>query len=327
MDGISFIMCCHNSEDKLLEPLQSILRQNTEIPSEVIIVDNNCTDNTIGLVKQVYSDHKSHVNLNIIEEKTPGLVWARKKGFQEAKYEYICFVDDDNIIDRNWAANMFEIFSNNSEVGILGGNNQALIRDTEKPDWFTKVEGAYACNAQGNGFEDITYKRMYVYGAGLCIRKEILGAIYRISTPLFLTGRTNSVLLSGDDSEICMRSILKGYKIYYSDRLTLDHIMPVARLKWEYWMKMAEGHNAARIILSIYIQLIHKKKVYSRLDIFKELLAGWFNYTKTYKFKNRKSAGTISSITYARLLGRTKGFMYFFKNYNRIADQIKKELG
>lgn len=327
MYGISFIMCCHNSENKLSESLRSILRQDTDIPCEVVVVDNNCTDNTVQLVNKIYSDSETHVSLKVAEEKMPGLVWARKKGFQESKYEYICFVDDDNIIDIHWATNMFEIFSNNLEVGILGGKNKAQIANITKPDWFTKVEGAYACNAQGNGFEDITYTRMYVYGAGLCIRKEILNSIYNISIPLFLTGRTNNVLLSGDDSEICMRAILKGYKVYYSDNLNLEHVMSSERLHWEYFMKMAEGHNAARIILMIYIQLIQRKKVYTRLEIFKELLEGWINYTKDYKFKNKKSAGTLSSITYARLLGRTKGFMYFFKEYNRTVNQIMEELG
>lgn len=309
-----------------MEPLKSILNQTTDISCEVIIIDNNCTDNTVQLVNKIYSNSKTHISLKITEEKIPGLVWARKKGFQEAKYEYLCFVDDDNIIDLNWATSMFEIFSNNSEVGILGSKNQALIQDTEKPAWFTKVEGAYACNSQGNDFEDITYKRMYVYGAGLCIRKEILADIYNMSIPLFLTGRTNNVLLSGDDSEICMRAILKGYKIYYSDNLTLIHVIPKERLTWEYFMKMAEGHNAARTILSIYTQLIHRKQVYSRLDIFKVLLDDWLNYAKTYQFKNRSSAGALSSITYARLMGRTKGFMYFFKDYNSIVSRIKKEL-
>ncbi len=320
-------MCCHNSENKLSEPVKSILKQNTDALCELIIVDNNCTDNTVQLATKIYSALETNISLKIVNEEIPGLVWARKKGFKVAKYKYLCFVDDDNIININWATNMFKIFSNNPNVGILGSSNKAVFENTTEPDWFAKVEGAYACNAQGKGFEDISHKRMYVYGAGLCIRKEILDSIYNLPLPLFLTGRRKNVLLSGDDSEICMRGILKGYKLYYSDLLTLGHIMPEERLNWGYWMKMAEGHNAAGIILRIYSHLIQGKKVNTRLDIFKELIDGWINYAKTYKFKNRKQVGSLSSITYARLLGRTKGFIFFFKEYNSIVHKIKEVLG
>ncbi len=320
--GVSLIVCCYNSEKLINRPLEAILKQQTNVPCEVIIVDNNCTDNTLALVRKIYKMSGSGIHLAIVEEPTPGVGHARRRGFSEAKYSYISFIDDDNIISNNWVNTIYDLFRRNPEVGIFGSSNEALILDSSEPAWFDKVKGAYACDAQGSDLEELTITRKYVYGAGMCVRGEILAEVYDIKLPFYLSGRRGRKLLSGDDSELGMRAILLGYKMYCSDKLKLKHIIPNKRLTWSYFRKMSEGHSRSSIVLQIYSRLIQSNKPLEKRQILMELIDGWREYIKSYKFRHINQPNHVSSEKYTYLKGRTLGIIDYFNNYNEIVQSI-----
>lgn len=324
MKGISYIICCYNSEKVITEPIKAILNQATSVNYEIIVIDNNCTDNTENLIKTIYKDSNSSINLKIVKEKQAGLLWARKKGFLLSNYDYICYIDDDNIIDKNWTNIVFETFNNNSEIGILGGNNKEVFVDSVKhpPKWFNNVKAGYACSSQGKKLENVTLKRMFVYGAGLCIRKETLQDVYDLPIPLYLTGRKKDLLLSGDDSEICMRAILLGYKIFYNEEMVLEHIMIKERLTWSYYSKMREGHAASSTILRIYKSLIRGDKPLNLYKTIYFISKKWFEYFHKFKYKDRLKVDSKASKLYIDNVGRTRGMIYFIFKYNKIYKEI-----
>ncbi len=321
-NGVSIIICCYNSEKVIEKSLTSILNQKSSIPYELIIVDNNCSDNTISMVNKIYKESCVTIPMRVIKESVPGVGYARKRGFAETKYTYISFIDDDNIIANDWIDIVYDLFKKNPEIGIFGSSNKALFLDSVEPEWFDKVKGAYACDSQGADLQELTVSRKYVYGAGMSIRREVLEAVYAIDLPLYLSGRKGGKLLSGDDSELGMRAILLGYRMYCSDRLKLKHIMLEERLNWSYFQKMSEGHSQSSIILQIYSRLIQGSRPLTRQEIIKELIIGWRNYIQTYKFRHLDQPNHISSQKYIALKGRTVGIISFFSRYNEIVQKI-----
>lgn len=320
--GVSLIICCYNSEKIIKKPLKAILGQQTNIQFELIIVDNNCTDSTVDFVKKTHEENNSNIYLTIVEESRPGISHARKRGFSEAKYSYISFIDDDNIVNKNWVNVVYALFHENPEIGILGSSNKALFLNNKEPEWFNKVKEAYACDIQGGDLEELTTTRKYVYGAGMCIRREALAEIYGIVLPFYLSGRRGSKLLSGDDSELGMRAILLGYKMYCSNKLKIKHIMPKERLTWSYFRKMSEGHSRSSIILQIYGRLINNNMPLTRQEIVKTLIKDWWEYIKTYKFRYINQPNSISSKKYISLKGRTVGIIDYFNTYDEIVHKV-----
>ena len=69
-EGVSVILCCHNSERVIRKTLNSLANQELDgsFQCEVVFVDNNCTDNTIKIVNEFRA--RSNVELRIVEEKT-----------------------------------------------------------------------------------------------------------------------------------------------------------------------------------------------------------------------------------------------------------------
>ena len=52
---ISVIICCYNSENRIVPTLEHLSRQTLgQLSCEIILVDNNCSDGTIDLAKKTW---------------------------------------------------------------------------------------------------------------------------------------------------------------------------------------------------------------------------------------------------------------------------------
>lgn len=93
---ISVIVPIYKVEDYLDECLQSIVNQ-TYKDIEIICVDDCTLDNSINIVKK-YMRGDSRIRL-INHERNRGLGGARNTGIDNARGEYIAFVDSDDVLD------------------------------------------------------------------------------------------------------------------------------------------------------------------------------------------------------------------------------------
>lgn len=248
---ISIIICCHNSANRIKPTLEHIARQNIlDFSCEVILVDNNCTDDTISVTRKVWRDCMNPFNLNIVEEKQAGLSFARKTGVLAAKGEIIIFCDDDNWLDKDYCRIAYKIMDSDASIGVLGGRGIA-VSDIELPYWFTTYQTGYAVGVQ-NKNSGIVDDRGYLWGAGMIMRREDISALFSAGFKSVLTGRVGSQLSSGDDSEICKWFLLIGKSLYYTEKLIYVHYIEQKRLNKEYLLKLFEGHNQSIKILATY---------------------------------------------------------------------------
>ncbi len=74
---------------------------------EVIVVDNNSTDDT-ALVVQSFARRSP---IRYIVEKNPGASYARNAGFSRATKEGVAFIDDDSMVDASWVREVKRILT------------------------------------------------------------------------------------------------------------------------------------------------------------------------------------------------------------------------
>ncbi len=251
--GVSVIVCCYNSAERLPETLKNLAHQKVSenLLWEVIIVDNNSTDSTSLIAQQEWNIYKLNIPIKIIKEPQAGLSYARKKGFTEAKYELLIFCDDDNWLEENYISYAFEIMNGNSRIAILGGRSEGCF-EKEKPFWFDKFEKAYAV---GKPLPEsgIANSRAYIAGAAMVTRKSLLQSLYQLNFQPLLTGRKGNRLTSGEDSEISLLFLFMGYNLYYDERLQFTHFIPAKRLSWKYCVSMiAKGHAIPQVYFELY---------------------------------------------------------------------------
>lgn len=92
MEKVSVIVISYNIESYIERCLDSIINQ-TFNDLEIIIVDDGSNDSTLTIIN---SKSKLDKRIKVIDKINEGPLLARKVGFEEARGEYILFVDGDD---------------------------------------------------------------------------------------------------------------------------------------------------------------------------------------------------------------------------------------
>jgi glycosyltransferase involved in cell wall biosynthesis len=245
--GVTVIVCCYNSSTRLPSVLTHLAAQEVpgDIPWEVIVVDNASTDDTSQVALHVWPKDLP-VPLNVLYEPELGLIHARHRGFSEARYELVSFIDDDNWVASDWVKVVFEVMSQRPTIGACGGLAEAVC-EIEPPWWFEKYKSHYAAGSQGPIGGDVTETRGYLWGAGLTIRKSVWQELIKSGFRSLLTGRRGNNLTAGEDSELCFAMRIAGWRLWYEPCLHLRHFLPAQRLTWRYFRLLFRGFGASTV--------------------------------------------------------------------------------
>ncbi len=98
MSKVSVIIPTYNEENTIAECLES-LSQQTYKDTEIIVVDDGSTDNTLNVVETV---HCSLFTVHLLRQKHKGPGEARNLGAKNAKGEILVFVDADMTFERDF---------------------------------------------------------------------------------------------------------------------------------------------------------------------------------------------------------------------------------
>ena len=90
---ITIIINVYNGENFIKKCLESVINQ-TYKNLEILIINDGSTDNTLRICES-YEDER----IRIINQENMGLSLARNVGIDEAKGEYLYFIDCDDFVE------------------------------------------------------------------------------------------------------------------------------------------------------------------------------------------------------------------------------------
>ena len=114
---VSIIMGVYNCEKTVRDAIESIIKQ-TYANWELIICDNNSTDNTFEIVKEF--QEKDNRIVVVKNEKNLGLAYSLNRCISLSKGEYIARMDSDDICMENRLAEEVCFLNNNPEFAVCG---------------------------------------------------------------------------------------------------------------------------------------------------------------------------------------------------------------
>ena len=106
MKKISVIVPVYNVANYLESCLESIRDQDFE-DYEVILVEDGSTDESRQIAEEFVA--KNDDKFRLIYQANKGLSGARNTGLQHADAEYICFVDSDDTVEKNYLSSLYQI--------------------------------------------------------------------------------------------------------------------------------------------------------------------------------------------------------------------------
>ena len=249
MEGISAVICCHNGAERLPTTLAHLKAQQAQgTPWSLLIIDNASTDGTADTARSCWQD--GPVPLRIVEERRLGVRFARERGFAEAGYPIVAFIDDDNWVAPDWIEKANEIISCDSTLGAVGSVREAVC-EVPPPVWFDRYHSSYAILTEQE-LKVLTRPPSFLPTAGLCVRKSAWETLVHRGFHPYVPSRIGRNLHGGEDTELTVALRLSGWRLCIDPRLRLKHFMPGVRLSWSYLRRMLRASGASDVWLDAY---------------------------------------------------------------------------
>jgi glycosyltransferase involved in cell wall biosynthesis len=240
----SIVIATFNRAGDLRDTLKSLATLTPDGPWEVIVVDNNSSDETRAVVEE--ASRSFPVDLKYLFEGQQGRSPALNSGIRAARGAIIATTDDDVRVPSDWL--------NRAAEGLerLGcdyvGGRVLPIWGAPRPDWIPSHGGKFwaVIALLDYGPAPIEFQSRVPLGVNMAFRRE---AFERAGVLDPDTGRRAGTLLGQEVREWCIRARRVGVRGYYHPAMVLHHIIPASRLRkqyfrrWFYW----RGISRARL--------------------------------------------------------------------------------
>ncbi len=211
---ISIIIPTYNNENVILRSLETWTKQTlSKEDYEVIIVDNNSTDNSANLIKK-FVENKS--NFQYVLETNPGATNARHAGATQAKSDILLFCDDDGLFNPECLEEILKVYKNNPKVDAVTGKIEVLW-DKEPSDWITPY--LFMLGALDYG-DKIAYSTEFFLNGGIfSIRKQVFEDLGGFNPDLL-----GSYLIGDGDTGLVIKLHKNHSIIGYTPFAVMQHI-------------------------------------------------------------------------------------------------------
>lgn len=261
---LSVLICTYNREKYIGNLLESIAAN--DLPKEryeIVLVDNNCTDNTRGVCNAFAKAHKD-VQFNYCVETEQGLSAARNKAIKEAKGDVLVYVDDDALVDTWYLRTVAEYMSAHPEISAIGGPIIPLY-ETSEPKWMTRFTKELLCGYLYFGDKERTFPgERYPGGGNAAYRAEVFKQVGFFNTNL---GRKGDGLMGSEEKDIFDKMKSQGMRFMYLPKMILHHIIPQKKLERDYFDRLtyqigkSEQQRTKAIGTGKYINRLAKEAV------------------------------------------------------------------
>jgi len=242
---ISVVIATYNRCESLRDTLNDFvyMKRSDEFDFEIIVADNNSTDNT----KEIVNNYKASFGEKIqyYFEPVQGKYTALNSGIKQAHGKIIALTDDDCIVSKDWLFHMWKTFQE-IDCDVLGG--RVLIKvDSIFPAWLRGnidlLNGPLGFYDYGNKIKRYNPEIMLPFvGANTAFKRQCFE-----ECGLFRTEFGPGKGKKGGDTEFSRRLQKVGKKMYYAGSVVVTHRVQPEMLTLRYISKwyIQSGRYAA----------------------------------------------------------------------------------
>lgn len=241
---LSVIILNYNVRYFLEQCVLSVVKALEDIDGEIIVIDNNSSDDSCAMMKDLFP------NVKLIENRENlGFPKGNNIGVEQAKGEYICILNPDTVVSEDTFIKILNFVTlssvevPNSEIGIIGcklidgtGNFLPESKRGIPTPWvaFTKIFGLYKVSNQLGKYyaqhltENQSGKVDILVGAFMVMKRELYNEI---------GGFDENCFMYSDDIDLSYMALQKGKTNYYFHETTIIHYKGESTIRDEKYMK------------------------------------------------------------------------------------------
>ncbi len=238
--SVSVIVSTWNRAEVLKVGLMSLIQQDFDGDYEIIVMDNNSTDDTPSVVRTIMKG--SRVPLRYVVEKNQGLSFARNRGISESQGDIVAFIDDDARAAPSWIHNIFVAFHGRRNVGAVGGRILLDWPDVPPPLWLTKelYPSLGFFDPGSSEAIEVSDIDLYPHGSNMSFFKPAIAGANLFDVT---TGRRWNSFLAGEEIGACRTLQQQGWKIVYTPHAVVYHKVLPHRMTKKYFLDFYRGQG------------------------------------------------------------------------------------
>ncbi|WP_284652375.1 glycosyltransferase family 2 protein [Flavobacterium terrisoli] len=283
---LSVIILNYNVRFFLEQCVLSVQKAIQNLEAEIIVIDNNSSDDSCAMMKQRFP----HIKL-IENKENSGFPKGNNIAVKEAKGAYLCILNPDTVVSEDTFEKVLAFAKNQTDLGIVGcklidgtGNFLPESKRGIPTPWvaFTKIFGLYKIFPNSLLFnkyyaqhltENQTGKVDILVGAFMVMKRELYNA---------LEGFDENCFMYADDIDLSYRALLLQKQNFYFHETTVIHYKGESTIKDATYMKHF------REFMNFFYQKHFKQSVF--FNLMARFGAFYFSIVKLFKGKAKVKA-------------------------------------
>jgi len=212
---VSIVIPVLNNLHFTIRCVDSIVKNGSDLPYEIIVVDNGSTDETESYFKGLKISHLHYFRL----ENNLGFVGGCNFGASRARGEYILFLNNDTEAQPGWLDALVETFRSYPDCGACGAKLVYPDGKLQEAGGIIFSDGTGWNYGRGMDPQDPRFNFVrevdYCSGAALMVRRDLweqIGGFDERYTPAYY-----------EDTDLCFEIRRRGYKVYYQPKSVIIH--------------------------------------------------------------------------------------------------------
>jgi GT2 family glycosyltransferase len=310
---VSLIVLNWNGES-LIEECVNSLKKLEYANTEIIVVDNASTDSSLQKLGALS-------NITIVRNATNlGYAGGNNIGFGVAHGAYVATINNDITVEPSWLTELVALLESDDRIGIISGRQMNYLRRDTIDALYSYIhpsliffQEAFRKRYDAATADDQPLQVLGVSGASTLFRKRMLEE---------LDGFDETLYAYHEESDLCMRAFLAGWKCVYVPSAVAFHKRSVTFNRIKGTMFYFQTRNRLWFIYKYSpLSLIFKNLfwiVFTELRILRVVVFRERVFSSYFKglldgFKGMSRLGAIRHSNMKRLGGKMKDYMLLVK--------------
>ncbi|MEU1118604.1 glycosyltransferase family 2 protein [Streptomyces sp. NPDC005879] len=246
---ISVVVCVY-TEDRWADiraAVASVRAQSLTALETLLVVDHNA-----ALQDRLTREYRETEGVRVLANAGPrGLSAGRNTGIAACRGEFVAFLDDDAVAERDWLRHLAEGFED-PRVLAVGGRTLPAWDCGRRPGWFPE-EFDWVVGCTYRGLPPGRVRVRNVLGGNAAFRRTAFDAAGGFATGIGRDGGRRP--LGCEETEFCIRltRARPDAVLLIDDRAVIHHRVPAARQRFRYFRTRtyAEGLSKALVARSV----------------------------------------------------------------------------
>ncbi|MCX7549296.1 glycosyltransferase family 2 protein [Xanthomarina sp. F2636L] len=233
---LSVIILNYNVRYFLELCLRSAEAAISNMDAEIIVIDNNSSDDSCQMVKQLFP------NIKLIENKSnDGFSTGNNIGIKQAQGEYLCILNPDTVVAEDTFEILLKFADATPNLGILGckliDGKGGFLPESKRniPTPMVSIQKLFGYSKPYYAHHlksDQTGKVSMLVGAFMIIKKSVYNEVGGLDEDYFMYG---------EDIDLSYKVLKAGYQNYYNSETTVIHFKGESTLKDKTYAKRFNG--------------------------------------------------------------------------------------